>query len=147
MRTLAALSLLALAACTGETATPEAQAAPSPAAEAAATFSTTPLAPDADGEVITVKMMTAPDGANVFEPAAFEARKGDVLHFVLESGVHNVNFIPDSNAAAASLPKASDMLQLPGQSLDVRVAWDAGSYFFQCDPHALLGMVGRVTVK
>jgi len=91
--------------------------------------------------------MTAPDGQNKFEPAELEAHRGDVLHFVLEAGVHNVDFLPDSNPGRAGLPKASDMLQLPGQSFDVKVTWEPGKYYFQCDPHALLGMVGRVEVE
>jgi plastocyanin len=150
MRRLLALPLIvALAACQGESATPDAQAAPptpAPAAEGAA-MSAEPLTPDADGKVITIKMLTAPDGANVFQPANFEAHQGDVLHFVLETGVHNVHFVADSNKTLANPPKASDMLQLPGQSVDLKVTWEPGSYFFQCDPHALLGMVGRVKVE
>jgi plastocyanin len=27
------------------------------------------------------------------------------------------------------------------------VDWQPGTYFFQCDPHAALGMVGRVKVE
>jgi plastocyanin len=39
------------------------------------------------------------------------------------------------------------MLQLPGQTLDVPVTMKPGHYFFQCDPHALLGMVGHLEVE
>jgi plastocyanin len=40
------------------------------------------------------------------------------------------------------------MLQLPGQTHDVLVDLPAGkSYYFHCDPHALLGMIGQLTVK
>jgi plastocyanin len=34
------------------------------------------------------------------------------------------------------------MFQLPGQTYDVKVQSPPGRYFYQCDPHALLGMVG-----
>jgi plastocyanin len=145
MRTLSVLTLAtALAACSKpDGATPSAEAAPVPATAAPDAAPT----PDPDRKVIEIKMMTAPDGQNKFEPAEFEAHRGDVLHFVLEAGVHNVDFLPDSNPGKAGLPKASDMLQLPGQSFDVKVTWEPGKYYFQCDPHALLGMVGRVEVE
>ena len=62
-------------------------------------------------------------------------------------GVHNVNFLPDSNPGKTGLPKASDMLQLPGQTCDWPVTFASGRYYFQCDPHALPGMQGHLTVR
>jgi plastocyanin len=100
----------------------------------------------AAGDVIEVKMITD-DKGNYFEPAAIHAETGDVLRFTVVSGVHNVNFLPDSNAGRQGLPPASDLLQLPGQTLDIPVTFAAGSYYFQCDPHALLGMMGRLHVE
>ena len=103
--------------------------------------------PDAGGQVITVKMLTDGTG-NRFEPATVEAKKGDVVRYVLESGVHNVHFLADSNPGRQGLPTTpGDYLQLPGQTYDVKVTWAPGSYFYQCDPHAALGMVGHVNVK
>lgn len=99
----------------------------------------------ATGNVIEVKMITD-DKGNYFEPAAIHARTGDVLRFTVVSGVHNVNFLPDSNVAKQGLPPASELLQLPGQSLDIPVTFAEGSYYFQCDPHALLGMIGRLHI-
>lgn len=99
----------------------------------------------ATGKIIEVKMVTD-DKGNYFEPAAIHAEAGDVLRFTLVSGVHNVNFLPDSNAAKQGLPAPSDLLQLPGQTLDVPVTFAEGSYYFQCDPHAVLGMMGRLHV-
>jgi plastocyanin len=61
--------------------------------------------------------------------------------------VHNVNFLPDSNRVKTGLPTASEMLQLPGQTFDVKVTLPPGRYYFQCDPHALLGMIGRLEVE
>jgi plastocyanin len=61
--------------------------------------------------------------------------------------VHNVNFHPDSNAGKAGLPKPSDFLQLPGQEWEYIVSLDEGHYVFQCDPHAALGMIGRLEVE
>jgi plastocyanin len=70
-----------------------------------------------------------------------------VIRYTLVQGVHNAHFLPDSNPGKPGLPPAGPLLQVPGQTYDVKVTWDAGSYYYQCDPHALLGMVGRVTVK
>lgn len=99
----------------------------------------------ATGKVIEVKMITDGKG-NYYEPAAIHAETGDILRFTIVSGVHNVNFLPDSNAGKQGLPAPSDLLQLPGQTLDVPVTFAEGSYYFQCDPHALLGMTGRLHV-
>jgi len=61
--------------------------------------------------------------------------------------VHNVHFLPDSNPGAQGLPPASEFLQLPDQTWDFVVGFPHGHYYFQCDPHALLGMVGRLEVE
>jgi plastocyanin len=105
-----------------------------------------PLQPDAGGRVIEVDMLTNDAGDNIFEPADFEASRGDVLRFKLVNGVHNAHFLPDSAPPGQNLPPAGPLLQLPGQTYDVKVDWEQGRYFYQCDPHALLGMVGWVTV-
>jgi plastocyanin len=143
---------LTLAACGGaseqttgaEIAPPAGQAA----SENAAPDAGGPQTPDAGGQVVTVEMLTDEQGNNVFRPADVTARKGDVVRFTLVSGVHNVHFVADSNPGAQGLPtKPGDMLQLPGQTYDVKVTSGPGRYFYQCDPHALLGMVGHVTVQ
>lgn len=104
-----------------------------------------PAAEASTGRIIEVKMITDA-GGNYYEPAAIHAESGDVLRFTIVSGVHNVNFLPDSNPGKQGLPPASDLLQLPGQTFDVPVTFAEGSYYFQCDPHALLGMTGRLHV-
>lgn len=103
-------------------------------------------APAPTGRIIEIGMHTDENG-NYFLPADVEAKPGDVLRYTLVTGVHNVNFLPDSNPGAANLPPASDMLQLPGQTHDVIVTMGPGKHFYQCDPHAALGMVGHVTVE
>jgi plastocyanin len=105
-----------------------------------------PDAAPASGNVIEVRMVTD-DKGNYFEPAEVTAKPGDVVRFTLVSGVHNVSFAGDPHAAAAGLPGPSQILQLPGQSHDVPVSMAAGGYTFQCDPHAALGMVGKLTVE
>ena len=104
------------------------------------------VTPDPGGKVIEVEMITDEDGS-YFKPADFDAKRGDVIRFKLVQGVHNAHFLPDSNPGKVGLPAAGELLQLPGQTTDVKVDWEPGSYFYQCDPHALLGMVGRVEVK
>jgi plastocyanin len=146
---LCASTLLA-AACGGENEAADGQPASGaePAGASAEAFSTSQLTPDAGGKVVTVQMETDAQGNNKYDPATFEVKQGDVIRYTLKTGVHNVHFVADSNANAGSLPtQPSDMLQLPGQTLDVKVSnWTPGSHFYQCDPHAALGMVGRVTV-
>ena len=141
----AIVATAALAACNKKDtgATPEtAQSTPSAAAPAAGG----PQTPDAGGQVITVTATTDAQGNNVFQPATITAKQGDVLRYTLGQGVHNVHFLPDSNPGAQGLPPAGELLQLPGQTYDVKVTFAPGTYYFQCDPHALLGMKGHVTV-
>lgn len=104
------------------------------------------LTPEAGHKVIIVEMITDDQGNNRYVPNDITADDGDVLRFTLTVGVHNVHFVADSNKSITTLPPSA-MLQIPGQTYDVAVDWPDGRYFFQCDPHALLGMVGHVTVK
>ena len=138
---------LALAACGGgeKNAAADSTAAASSGVSAPAA-SGAPATPAAGGKVIVVQMIT--DGVgNRFEPNELEAKKGDVIRFTLQAGVHNVDFLPDSNPGKSGLPPKSDLLQLPGQTVDVPITFDEGHYYFECDPHALLGMTGRLEVE
>ena len=98
------------------------------------------------GKIIVVELNSDAVG-NYFKPANIVAHRGDVIRYTLKSGVHNVHFLPDSNPGKANLPPASDMLQLPNQTLDIPVNFAPGTYYFQCDPHAALGMKGHLEVK
>ena len=132
------LSLTAVAACGDKDPAPAAPAggeAPAAAPAAAAT-----------GNVVEIKAITDDQG-NRFEPSEVEVRQGDVLRIVLVSGVHNLSFPAERNPGAAGLPGPSDMLQLPGQTLDVPITFGPGEYVFQCDPHAALGMTGKLEVE
>lgn len=97
------------------------------------------------GTVIEVLMVSG--RGELFEPSEIVAQRGDVLRFKLEAGVHNVSFPADRNPRGVALPEASPFLQLPGQTHDITVDMPAGSYFFQCDPHVVLGMTGTLTVR
>ncbi len=138
-----AAAALLLVACGGEKA-----ATTDSAAGGASTPSAAPSdAPKPTGTVITIEMITDETG-NYFKPKKIEAKPGDVLKFVLVAGVHNVHFLADSNPGVPNLPPVSMFAQLPGQEILVPVNFKAGkSYYFQCDPHALLGMVGKLEVE
>ena len=105
------------------------------------------LTPDPGGKIIEVHLLTDEQGNNKFDPKEIEAHQGDVLRFTLKTGVHNVDFLPDSNTIKTGLPGASALLQLPGQTADLKVTLTPGKYYFQCDPHAALGMKGRLEVE
>ena len=100
----------------------------------------------AAGSTIVVELYSDATG-NYFKPNEIVAKKGDIVRFTLKMGVHNIHFLPDSNSGKTGLPPMSDMLQLPDQNYDLPVTFAAGRYYFQCDPHALLGMKGHLTVK
>ena len=139
--------LVGIVACGGSAANKtDSSAAPS-AAPSTATAAAGPQTPDPGRQVIVIEAMTDEQGNNVFKPAKVEAHRGDVLRFTLKAGVHNVHFLPDSNPGKSGLPAASDMLQIPGQTYDLKVTLEPGKYYFQCDPHALLGMKGRLEVE
>jgi plastocyanin len=139
---------LLFAACGGKEkpATEGQQAAPPPSAGASNAFGEN-LTPDAGGKVIDVALLTDDQGNNKFEPNQIEANQGDVIRYTLKSGVHNVHFLPDSNTIKTGLPEASALLQLPGQAVDLKVTLAPGKYYFQCDPHAALGMRAHLEVE
>lgn len=132
-----------LAACSGE----KKESGESESAEHAGTPPAA-VAPSASstGDTIVIEMWTDGTG-NYFKPNKVEAHPGDVLRYVLKVGVHNVHFLPDSNRIKTGLPTASEMLQLPGQTYDLVVSMAPGEYYFQCDPHAALGMKGELEVE
>ena len=143
---LAVSAAIVLGACGGGEREAEDEDDDDAAVPAATTTAPGTATPDAGGKVITVEMETTPEGNNIFEPADFEAKRGDVIRYVLVSGVHNAHFVADSNPGKTGLPAASPLLQLPGQTYEIKVEWEPGRYYYQCDPHALLGMIGHVTV-
>ena len=142
MRSLRALSvslaLASVAACGGSE---------KPAAiETPAVVPGGPVTPCPTCKVIELTATTDEKG-NYFTPNSFEAHEGDVMRVKLVVGVHNVNFLADSNPGKSGLPGPTMMLQLPGQTVDVLLNFGKGTFYFQCDPHAALGMKGHVKVE
>lgn len=142
-RALALVAALATLACGSDEPVSQTDAG---AAEVVQPAAAAAPAVEPTGTVIEVKMVTDGEG-NYFEPAEITAQRGDVLRFVLVSGVHNVSFPADRNPGKAGLPEAGPYLQLPGQTYDYTVGLNAGEYEFVCDPHAALGMIGTLTVE
>ena len=143
MRLLISTAAIAsLIACSGE----KKESAESEAAEHATPPAAPPATAAATGDTILIEAWTDGTG-NYFKPNKVEAHPGDVLRYVLKAGVHNVHFLPDSNTIKTGLPAASDLLQLPGQTYDLVVSMAPGHYYFQCDPHAALGMKGSLEVE
>ena len=143
----ASAGLAAIAACGGDKTQPTSQSQQSAAPAAPAAAPSGPIAPDPGGKVVTVELYTDANG-NYFKPAEVKVKRGDVVRYTLKVGVHNVHFLPDSNAGRSGYPQAaSDFLQLPGQTYDLAVKMPAGTYYFQCDPHAALGMKGHLIVE
>ena len=137
-------SALVFAACGGGE-KPATDAAATAAVPAGALTMPVTLTPCATCKVIPVTM-TTDDKGNYFTPNKFDANEGDIIRFTLAIGVHNAHFLPDSNPGRSGLPPASVLLQLPGQTTDVVLDFGTGEFYFQCDPHAALGMKGHVTV-
>jgi len=146
---LCTTTAITLTACRGggESGTTTSDAGQSTPSTAVTPAAGAPQTPEPGRKVVVVEALTDDQGNNVFRPDKFEVHRGDVIRFTLKSGVHNINFLPDSNAGRSGLPTASDMLQLPGQTYDVKVSFAPGHYYFQCDPHAALGMKGHVEVE
>lgn len=121
-----------------------------PVAEAPAGDQTAAAAPAGQGQVIEIQMKTTNGGSSgVFEPAQVTAKKGDILRFVNDGGAaHNANFAgAPENAGKSGLPGATPYATAAGQSVDVPVTMEPGTYAFQCDPHAAMGMKGQLTVQ
>lgn len=135
-----------IAACSGGEKSATSDTASATAAAPAASAPSSAPAATPTGKVIVVKLITD-DAGSRFEPNKLEAHRGDVIRYTLVAGVHNVHFLADSNSGKTGLPPASDMLQLPGQTLDIPVNFAKGHFYFQCDPHAALGMIGHLEVE
>ncbi len=165
IRKLPILGLLALAAACGgggdnnepaaaadtgtaATGTPTVTTTPStPAAPAAGA----PVTPDAGGQVHEVRMVTTQGGASgQFEPAQITVKKGDVIRWTMaESGIpHNASFADaDSNPAGFTPPPAGPLLTQAGQTYELKIDWNPGTYNYVCVPHEMMGMTGSVTVQ
>lgn len=81
-----------------------------------------------------------------FAPSTVRARSGDTVRFVNREGHHNVDFVRDSNPPGVRLPAATPIAERSGEVVDVPIALPPGRYYFQCDPHVAMKMVGHLIV-
>ena len=149
MNSLLKLSTVGLvafaAACGGADEAAEAPAAAEPVVTAEAPAAAATPA----GTVHTVRMLTTNGGASgVFEPAEITVKRGDTVRWIQEEtgAAHNVSFAPAINQGIANLPPQSPYLTTAGQTYDLVMDMEPGTFNYQCDPHAMMGMVGKVTV-
>jgi plastocyanin len=123
----------------------------------ATTMGSTAAAAPITGTVHEVKMIG--DGTTYkFDPANITIKQGDGIKWVMVSGgPHNVAFI-DTPAAAKSQLSAnmqnqmkeltSPMMMTPNETYVVSFAnVPAGTYNYHCEPHAAMGMKGKITVQ
>ncbi|HET8654611.1 MAG TPA: plastocyanin/azurin family copper-binding protein [Longimicrobiaceae bacterium] len=137
--------VLALTACGAENTAQPTVTSTAAATESDDASATPAAAAPASGHVIEVTATTDGSGVNKFEPNTITAKKGDVIRVKLGQGVHDFHIV--EGPSGVTLPPATEYLQIPGQTVDVPVALPAGTYTFQCDPHAALGMKGTLTVQ
>lgn len=166
IRKLPILGLLALAAACGggdNTETADTTTTDAPATTGTPTVTTTtpaapaaptagaPVTPDAGGQVHEVRMVTTQGGASgEFQPKTLTVKKGDVIRWTMADGsaVHNVSFMSaQGNPGGFTPPADSPMYTQAGQSYEVKVDWNPGTYNYVCVPHAMMGMTGSVTVQ
>ena len=104
-----------------------------------------PKAAPRPGNVVEVLMVSG--RGELFDPGHVTVKRGDILRFKLEMGVHNASWPAAENPAGVKLPDATPYLQVPGQTYDVLIDMPPGEYTYHCDPHAVLGMIGKLTVE
>ena len=94
-----------------------------------------------EGSEHTVQMLNSGDGGNmIFEPAVIKVSKGDTIHFKAVDMSHNSASI-DALMPSGASAWAGAMNQDISVTLDVE-----GVYVYQCDPHAMMAMIGVVQV-
>jgi plastocyanin len=113
----------------------------------------------ATGKTHEIKMIGDATGYK-FEPAALTIKAGDAVKWIMVSGgPHNVAFLNVTNAAAKSQLDAnmagqkmaelsSPMLMQPNEAYTISFAnVPAGTYDYQCTPHAAMNMKASITVQ
>ena len=144
--------VLVLSACGGE----KADDAATTTADTAAPAATAPAATAGATHDVNMSLV---EGQYRFEPADLTVKAGDVVRFHNKSGgPHNVAFWADSIPAGgaeaiqvvdAAAPLTSQMVVEQDAIITVNVGASAptGEYRFTCQPHAAMGMNGKLTVQ
>lgn len=107
-------------------------------------------APATGGHVVIVKLVTkAGSVPYAFEPASITAQQGDTLRFIEDAAViHNVRFTSHPSGSKLGAATTGPYLTTKGETYDLIIngRFTVGHYDFVCDPHAMLGMHGVLTV-
>ena len=146
------------AATAAAASTPAAAPAAAPATAAAPAAGAAAAAP-ATGKTHEVKMIGDATGYK-FEPAALTIKSGDAVKWIMVSGgPHNVAFQNVANAAAKAQidanmsgqkmgEAAGPMVMQPNEGYTVSFAKvPAGTYEYNCMPHAAMNMKATITVQ
>lgn len=94
-----------------------------------------------EGSEHTVQMLNSGEGGNmIFEPAVIKVSKGDTIHFKAVDMSHN-------SASVDALMPSGASAWAGAMNQDISVTLDVeGVYVYQCDPHAMMAMIGVVQV-
>ena len=94
-----------------------------------------------EGSEHVVKMLNSGDGGQmIFEPAVIKVSVGDTIHFKATDMSHNSASVQGMVPNGASAWAGS-------MNQDVSVTLDKeGVYVYQCDPHAMMAMIGVIQV-
>ena len=94
-----------------------------------------------EGSEHIVKMLNSGDGGQmIFEPAVLKVSKGDTIHFKATDMSHN-------SASIDGMPPDGAAAWAGAMNTDISVTLDTeGIYVYQCDPHAMMAMIGVIQV-
>ena len=118
-----------------------AQVSPASSMPMTGSASSAPKVELSEGSEHIVQMLNMGEGGSmVFEPAVIKVSKGDTIHFKAVDMSHNSasldGMIPDG---------ASSWTGSLSKDISVKLD-DEGVYVYQCDPHAMMAMVGVIQV-
>ncbi len=88
-----------------------------------------------------VKMLNAGEGGQmIFEPAVIKVSVGDTIHFKATDMSHN-------SASVEGMVPSGASSWAGALNQDISVTLDTeGVYVYQCDPHAMMAMIGVIQV-
>ena len=94
-----------------------------------------------EGSEHVVKMLNSGNGGQmIFEPAVIKVSVGDTIHFKATDMSHNSASVQGMVPNGASAWAGS-------MNQDISVTLDTeGVYVYQCDPHAMMAMIGVIQV-
>ncbi|MDG2061662.1 MAG: pseudoazurin [SAR86 cluster bacterium] len=88
-----------------------------------------------------IKMLNfGPGGNMVFDPPVIKVSKGDTIHFKATDMSHN-----SASIDGMIPPGAESWLGKMSQDISVKLESE-GVYVYQCDPHAMMAMIGVIQV-